>query len=102
MIHGLTSNIIHRLCLSVVFLAGKSYTASSGRRLMQSGVVITRGRAFKASRADVDGSLVSRLPVASGWGLVRQRQVRLVLVDLIGFIVIDRLMKLVYSAIFVL
>lgn len=103
-LHGLTSNIPHRLCLLVVFLAGTSYTASSGRRLMQSGVVIARGRAFKASRADVDGSLVSRLPVACGWGLVRQRQVRLVLIDffaLVGFIVVDGLMKLVYSVIFV-
>lgn len=71
---------------------------------MQSGVVIARGRAFNASRADVDGSLVSRLPVAFGWGLVRQRQVRLVLIDffaLVGSIAVDGLVKLVYSVIFV-
>ena len=97
----LTSNTRHRLCLLVVFLARTSYAAGSSRRFMQSGVLLARNGTFTASRANVDCFRVGSLPVAFGWGLVRQRQVCLVFVNffaLVCFIIYDRLVMLVHPA----
>lgn len=53
---------------------------------MQSGVVVTRDRAFASSQANVDVSLVGGLPVTSGWRLVGQGKVGLVVFDFLVFV----------------
>lgn len=68
------------------FIARASHAAGCGRRFMQSGVVVTRDRAFASTQADVDVSLVGGLPVTSGWGLVGQGQVGLVVFDFLVFV----------------
>lgn len=80
----LASNIAQRRCAVVPFVSVYSNAARCGRRVPQSIVVFTRERTF--SGADIDGSLVGGLPVASGWWLFGQRQVAPVVFDLLGLV----------------
>lgn len=60
--------------------------AGSGGGLAQSTVALTGDWGLETARANVDGTLVGRAPVAGSRGLLRQRQVGLGLVDLLGLV----------------
>lgn len=75
---------------------GAVYTnAAAGSRWPAQGIIGTnRDRTFKATGADINGSLIGRIPVTSNWRVLWKRQVGLGLVDLlrlVGILVDDRL-----------
>ena len=82
----LTSNITRWCCAVVPFVTIRSDAARCGRGVPQSTVVFTRERTFASSRADVNGSLVGGLPVASGGWLFGQGQVVPVVFNLLALV----------------
>lgn len=66
--------------------AGYTDTAAGSRRSAQ-GVVSTSGnRSLKATGTNIDGSLIRRVPIAGSRGVLRQRQLGLGLVNLLGLV----------------
>lgn len=61
-------------------------TATSSGGAAKGSVVVTRDRAFDTTRTHVDGSLVGGVPVTGDGGLIREGQVGLGLVDLLGLV----------------
>lgn len=83
---ALTANISSRGGVLVQFSTVFADTASCGRRAAQSAVALSGDGALQATRANIDGALVGRVPVTSHWGLLGQGQVGLGLVDLLGLV----------------
>lgn len=63
-------------------------TAGSGGGLAKSTVALAGTGPLETARANVDGTLVGGVPVASSRGLVWQRQVGLGLVDLLLLVLV--------------
>jgi hypothetical protein len=61
-------------------------TASCSGGATKSGVVVTRDGALDTTRANVDSSLVGRVPITGDGRLIRQRQVGLGRVDLLRLV----------------
>lgn len=62
--------------------------AGSGGGSTESAVALAGDGLLETARANVDGTLVGGVPIASGWGLLGQRQVGLALVDLLGLVLV--------------
>lgn len=85
-LNTLTANIATRCGGLVQLCTVDAGTAASSGGATKGSVVVTRDGALETTRANVDSSLVRGVPVTGDGGLVRERQVGLDLVDLLGLI----------------
>lgn len=70
------------------FRAVNTDAAGSGGGSTESAVALTGDRFLETAGANIDSTLIGGVPVAGSWGLVRQRQVGLGLVDLLWLVLV--------------
>lgn len=85
-LNALAPDILARRSALVQFSSRNTRAASCSRGAAQSGVTLARNGSLHTSGADIDSALVGRVPVARSWGVLRQRQVGLGLLDLLGLV----------------
>lgn len=85
---ALASDIAVGSSALVQFRAVDTDAALGGGGATESTVALAGDGLLESAGANVDGALVGGVPVASSWGLLRQGQVGLGLVDLLRFVLV--------------
>lgn len=85
-LNTLTADIATRSGALVQLGAINAGTAANSGWATKGCIVVTRDGALNTARANVDSSLVRRVPVAGDGRLIREREVGLGLVDLLGLV----------------